>query len=106
MFLNLSLIFLLRIPNSASRSLASFSISSLSIERALSSFSIPYLLKTFTSTTIPLEPGGSLSDVSFTSVAFSPNIALNNFSSGVTGLSPFGVTLPTRISPGFTSAPT
>ena len=100
------MIFLLRIPNSASLSFANFSISSLSIDKARSSFSIPYLLNTFTSTTMPLEPGGSLRDVSFTSVAFSPNIALNNFSSGVTGLSPLGVTFPTRISPGLTSAPT
>ena len=44
-------------------------------------------------------PGGSLRDVSRTSEAFSPKIARNSFSSGVIGLSPFGVTLPTRISP-------
>ena len=93
-------------PSSASRSFASFSISSLSIDKALSSFSIPYRLNTFTSTTVPLEPGGSRNDVSFTSVAFSPKIALRSFSSGVTGDSPLGVTLPTRISPGLTSAPT
>ena len=35
----------------------------------------------------------------------SPKIARKSFSSGVIGDSPFGVTLPTRISPGPTSAP-
>ncbi len=44
-------------------------------------------------------------DVSLTSLAFSPNIALNNLSSAVNSVSPFGVTLPTNISPGLTSAP-
>ena len=55
---------------------------------------------------MPSDPGGNLNEVSLTSVDFSPNIALNNFSSGVTGLSPLGVTFPTKISPGLTSAPT
>ena len=45
-------------------------------------------------------------NVSLTSLAFSPNIALNNLSSAVSSVSPFGVTLPTNISPGLTSAPT
>ena len=40
------------------------------------------------------------SDVSRTSDAFSPKMARSSFSSGVIGLSPFGVILPTRISPG------
>ena len=44
--------------------------------------------------------------MSFTSDAFSPKIARNSFSSGVSWVSPFGVTLPTRMSPGLTSAPT
>ena len=39
------------------------------------------------------------------SAAFSPKIARNNFSSGVSCVSPLGVTLPTRMSPPFTSAP-
>ena len=39
------------------------------------------------------------SDVSRTSAAFSPKMARSSFSSGVIGLSPFGVTLPTRMSP-------
>ena len=39
-------------------------------------------------------------------VAFSPNIDLSNFSSGLDEVSLFGVTLPTKISPGLTSAPT
>ena len=40
-----------------------------------------------------------------TSAAFSEKIALRSFSSGVIGESPFGETLPTNISPGFTSEP-
>ena len=43
--------------------------------------------------------------MSLTSLAFSPKIALNNLSSAVNSVSPFGVTLPTKISPGLTSAP-
>ena len=66
---------------------------------------MPCLLKTRTSTTVPLSPGLILSEVSLTSEAFSPKIALNNFSSGVIGLSPLGVILPTNISLGPTSAP-
>jgi hypothetical protein len=58
-----------------------------------------------TSTTVPVTPGGSLSEVSRTSEAFSPKMARSSFSSGVIGLSPFGVILPTRMSPGLTSAP-
>jgi hypothetical protein len=50
-------------------------------------------------------PGGTRSEVSRTSEAFSPKMARSSFSSGVIGLSPFGVILPTRMSPGFTSAP-
>src|SRR5206468_193872 len=50
-------------------------------------------------------PGGTVSDVSRTSPAFSPKIARSSFSSGVSCVSPFGVILPTRISPGFTFAP-
>ena len=38
--------------------------------------------------------------------SFSPKIDLNNFSSGLDEVSLFGVTLPTKISPGLTSAPT
>jgi len=36
---------------------------------------------------------------------FSPKIARRSFSSGVRVVSPLGVTLPTRMSPGFTTAP-
>jgi hypothetical protein len=43
--------------------------------------------------------------VSRTSDAFSPKIARSSFSSGVIGLSPFGVILPQRMSPARTSAP-
>ena len=45
------------------------------------------------------------SEVSRTSEAFSPKMARRSFSSGVMGTSPFGVILPTRMSPARTSAP-
>ena len=61
---------------------------------------------TFTAITTPVVPGGTVSDVSRTSAAFSPNIARSRRSSGESSVSPLGVTLPTRMSPGFTSAPT
>ena len=67
---------------------------------------MPCLLKTLTSITTPVLPEGNFRDESLTSVAFSPNIDLNNFSSGLEDVSPLGVTLPTKISPGLTSAPT
>ncbi|CAB4557718.1 unannotated protein [freshwater metagenome] len=60
---------------------------------------------TLTSMTLPPSPCGTLSEVSRTSRAFSPKIARNKRSSGVNSVSPFGVTLPTRTSPGLTSAP-
>ena len=71
----------------------------------LSSFSEPFLEKTLASMTTPSMPGGTRREVSLTSSAFSPNMALRSFSSGESWVSPFGVTLPTRMSPGFTSAP-
>ncbi len=43
--------------------------------------------------------------MSVTSIAFSPNIDLSNFSSGPDAESPFGVTFPIKMSPGLTSAP-
>ena len=94
-----------RIAFSSSRSLARRSISARSIAIARSSLSTPRRLKTRTSTTVPCTPGGTLSEVSRTSAAFSPKIARSSFSSGVIGVSPLGVTLPTRMSPAFTSAP-
>ena len=57
-------------------------------------------VNTWTSMTVPSMPGGTRSEVSFTSDAFSPKIARSSFSSGVSWVSPFGVTLPTRMSPG------
>ena len=51
------------------------------------------------------HPAADASEVSRTSEAFSPKMARRSFSSGVIGLSPFGVILPTRMSPGPTSAP-
>lgn len=44
-------------------------------------------------------PEGSLSEESFTSFDLSPKIALSSLSSGESSCSPFGVILPTRISP-------
>ena len=44
--------------------------------------------------------------MSLISEAFSPNIAFKSFSSGDNWDSPFGVTLPTKISPASTFAPT
>ena len=76
------------------------------MEAVLSSFSSPSLVKTSTPITVPFVLVGTLVDVSLTSEAFSPNIALRSFSSGESWFSPFGVILPTRISPGLTSAPT
>ena len=61
--------------------------------------------KIFTSMTVPFMPGGTFSDESFTSFAFSPKIAVSSFSSGDSSVSPFGVILPTRMSPGLTCAP-
>ena len=62
-------------------------------------------LKTLTSMTTPSVPGGAVKDASLTSAAFSPKIARRSLSSGASSVSDFGVILPTRISPGFTSAP-
>ena len=59
----------------------------------------------FTSMTLPCSPWGTRRHVSFTSLAFSPKIALRSFSSAVSSVSPLGVIFPTRISPGPTSAP-
>ena len=70
------------------------------------SLSRSLLVVVFTSIIMPFTPDGTTSDVSFTSAAFSPNIARNSFSSGASSVSDFGVILPTRMSPGLTSAPT
>ena len=63
------------------------------------SFSTPSRVNTCTSITVPSMPEGTRSEVSFTSEAFSPKIARSSFSSGVSWVSPLGVTLPTRMSP-------
>ena len=102
----LLLMFISKIVSSACLSSSTDSISAFSIDKALSSFSIPCLLKTLTSTTVPPVPDGIFKEVSLTSIAFSPKIALNNFSSEVTFVSPLGVNFPTKMSPGLTSAPT
>jgi hypothetical protein len=75
------------------------------MDLARSSLSTPRREKTFTSTTVPSMPGGTVSEVSRTSPAFSPKIARSSFSSGVSWVSPFGVILPTRMSPALTLAP-
>ncbi len=62
--------------------------------------------ETLTSMTIPYVPLGTRSEVSRTSAAFSPKIARSRRSSGASSVSVFGVILPTRMSPGLTSAPT
>ena len=84
------------------RSLAS-SISSMALAR--SSFSTPLREKTLASMTVPSTPGGTRSELSRTSPAFSPKMARSSFSSGESWVSPLGVILPTRMSPGLTSAP-
>ena len=66
---------------------------------------MPSRVNTCTSMTVPECPTDTRSDVSFTSDAFSPKIARSSFSSGVSCVSPFGVTLPTSESPASTSAP-
>ncbi len=62
--------------------------------------------ETLTSIIIPRTPEGTTKDVSFTSAAFSPKIARRSFSSGASSVSDLGVILPTKMSPGLTSAPT
>ena len=47
--------------------------------------------------TLPDSPCGTLSDVSRTSRAFSPKIARSSRSSGVSSVSPLGVTLPDEV---------
>ena len=66
---------------------------------------MPLREKILTPTMMPSMPGGQMREASRTSPAFSPKIARRSFSSGVSCVSPLGVTLPTRMSPGFTEAP-
>ena len=56
-------------------------------------------LNVLTSITTPPSPWGTFSEVSRTSRAFSLKIARISFSSAVSSVSPFGVTLPTSRSP-------
>ena len=70
--------------------------------KARASFSRPSRVNICTSITVPIVPLGTRKELSFTSEALSPKMARNNFSSGVNCVSPFGVTLPTKISPGLT----
>ena len=87
------------------RSLRTRSSSAFSMAWARLSFSTPSRVNTRTSMTVPSMPGGTRCEVSLTSDAFSPKMARSSFSSGVSWVSPFGVTLPTRMSPARTSAP-
>ena len=59
-----------------------------------------------TSMMVPSTPWGTRSEVSRTSFAFSPKIEFRSLNSGVESVSLFGVTLPTRMEPAFTLAPT
>ena len=61
---------------------------------------------TLTSITIPPSPFLTFSEVSLTSLSLLPKIALKSLTSGVASCSPFGVTLPTRMSLALTSVPT
>ena len=90
---------------SSSLSFKSLATSLSSMDLLLSSLSVPLREKTLTSIITPSTPGGTFREVSFTSSAFSPNMARRSFSSGESCVSPLGVTLPTSISPGTTSAP-
>ena len=72
---------------------------------ARSSFSVPLRENTLAPMTMPCTPGGTRSELSRTSPAFSPKIARSSFSSGESWVSPLGVILPTRMSWGLTSAP-
>ncbi len=66
---------------------------------------MPLREKTRALMTVPSTPGGTRRLVSRTSPAFSPKMARKSFSSGESCVSPLGVIFPTRMSPGFTSAP-
>ena len=91
---------------SSSKSLLNSEVINDSLLFALGFFSAPSLVNICTSITVPDTLDGTLKEVSLISEAFSPNIALRSFSSGDNCDSPFGVTLPTKISPASTFAPT
>ena len=63
-------------------------------------------LRRCTSMIVPSTPWGTRREVSRTSLAFSPKIELSSLNSGVESVSLLGVTLPTRMSPALTLAPT
>ncbi len=64
------------------------------------------LFRRCTSMMVPSTPWGTRSEVSRTSLAFSPKMEFSSLNSGVESVSLFGVTLPTRMDPAFTLAPT
>ena len=63
-------------------------------------------LKRFAPMTTPSVPAGTSSESFFTSSPARPKIACSSFSSGLSSDFDFGLTLPTRMSPGPTRAPT
>ena len=64
------------------------------------------LANNFLLKTTPCKDGEAFKEASLTSPAFSPKIALSNFSSGDGSDSPLGVILPIKISPGLIWEPT
>ena len=87
-------------------SISASNCSIIGLSAALDFLSLIALENNFLPITTPVVDGDTFSDASLTSPALSPKIALKSFSSGVGSLSPFGVILPIKISPSFTSAPT
>jgi len=85
------------------RNWATYTFTTLLTPGSSSSFSS--LLSTSTLITTPPSPLGTRREVSFTSRAFSPKMALNNLSSADNSFSPRGSTFPTKISFGPTEAP-
>ena len=71
-------------------SFSSLARSPSSISLARSSFSVPLRAKMRALITMPPTPGGTRSELSRTSPAFSPKIARSSFSSGESWVSPFG----------------
>jgi len=95
----------LSISNSSFKSFLMLCIFKSSISIVLLSFLDASLVNICTSIIVPFIPWGTFKEESLTSDAFSPKIACNNFSSGVSCTSLFLVTLPTNISPVVTCDP-
>ncbi len=98
--------------NRARRSAHLRSKSSLASCSCRFAFSLPFLVFSLTTCEksrlpmiVPEREGEAFREASFTSPALSPKMARSSFSSGEGSLSPFGVILPMRMSPGSTWAP-